>query len=405
MKIYSRIRHWKFDYKESGFFMHKVKKLCRCLKFLLGGYREKRKIIWKGENLYFTLLTLYSLENQRIFEEICKASYVKSICGHKFVKYIYSRLYKNVINYQGGGYLPIEEDKIEAVVKQVADSFLGGVSRYDTLQIWFMDADSRHLLDLEILQKILEEAGWSSEFSSVAMCTGISKKEWHVLCQESQKSIALPEFLGRRVDDAYVNFAKTAVFLLNQYEYKDFCTVRSGDVFFDCGACFGDTAIWAAEKVGKTGTVVAFEPIKEQENVLRENVKRYLPGKSVRVENLAVSDCNGLVSFVEGGEGSRLSETGEMRIQAVKIDDYCQSRGIWPDYIKMDIEGSELAALRGAETTIRERKPRLAICVYHKPAEDLWGIPYFLKACVPSYRFYLKKSHYTWETVLFAVAE
>lgn len=84
--------------------MHKVKKLCRCLKFLLGDYREKRKVIWKEENLYFTLLTLYSLENQRIFEEICKASYVKSICGHKFVKYIYSCLHKNVINYQGGGY-------------------------------------------------------------------------------------------------------------------------------------------------------------------------------------------------------------------------------------------------------------------------------------------------------------
>ena len=294
---------------------------------------------------------------------------------------------------------------MKPVVKQIVDCFLGAPSRYETLQKWLIDTESKCLLDLEILQKVLEDAGWIGECSSIAACTGISQKKWKALCQESQDSVVLPNFIGRSSNDTYVNFAKTAIFLLNQYEYKDICILRNGDVFFDCGACFGDTAIWAAEKVGDKGKIIAFEPIKEQGYVLKRNVEKYLIAKRVVVEDFAVSDKTGWVSFIEGGAGSKLVDEGNMKIKAVKIDDYCEEHGILPDYIKMDIEGSELAALKGAEHTIKTKRPRLAICVYHKPAEDLWEIPRFLKSCVSSYRFYLKKSHYTWETVLFAIDE
>ena len=72
-------------------------------------------------------------------------------------------------------------------------------------------------------------------------------------------------------------------------------------------------------------------------------------------------------------------------------------------FLKMDIEGSELAALRGAERIIREQRPKLAICVYHKP-EDMWEIPGFILNCHPDYKLYLR--HYSisyTETVLYAV--
>jgi len=72
-------------------------------------------------------------------------------------------------------------------------------------------------------------------------------------------------------------------------------------------------------------------------------------------------------------------------------------------YIKMDIEGAELNALKGAANTIKKNKPRLAICVYHKP-EDILEIPVFLSELVPSYQFYLRHhSQYYIETVLYAV--
>ena len=74
------------------------------------------------------------------------------------------------------------------------------------------------------------------------------------------------------------------------------------------------------------------------------------------------------------------------------------------DFIKMDIEGSELAALRGAEETIRRWRPKLAISLYHR-YEDFITIPAWIDALGLGYRFFL--DHYSIhaeETVLYATA-
>jgi hypothetical protein len=68
----------------------------------------------------------------------------------------------------------------------------------------------------------------------------------------------------------------------------------------------------------------------------------------------------------------------------------------------MDIEGAELGALRGAERTLREFRPRLAISVYHRE-DDLVEIPRYLDGLGLGYEFFL--DHFTIygeETVLFA---
>jgi hypothetical protein len=88
------------------------------------------------------------------------------------------------------------------------------------------------------------------------------------------------------------------------------------------------------------------------------------------------------------------------------IDELVRS-GIAPrvDFIKMDIEGAELDALRGAMHTLRRDRPRLAISLYHR-ISDFETIPRFLASLELGYRFYL--DHYTIhaeETVLFATAE
>ncbi len=72
-------------------------------------------------------------------------------------------------------------------------------------------------------------------------------------------------------------------------------------------------------------------------------------------------------------------------------------------YITMDIEGSERNALLGGAATIREWRPRLAVCVYHK-REDLFDLVLLVKSLVPDYKLYLR--HYTdnqTETVLYAL--
>jgi len=71
------------------------------------------------------------------------------------------------------------------------------------------------------------------------------------------------------------------------------------------------------------------------------------------------------------------------------------------DFIKMDIEGAELSALKGAVETIKEFKPNLAICVYHK-GKDILEIPEYLISIVPEYNFYLKHNTDSFgETVLY----
>jgi hypothetical protein len=93
----------------------------------------------------------------------------------------------------------------------------------------------------------------------------------------------------------------------------------------------------------------------------------------------------------------------DLRISTLSIDDFVKRNRIPKvDFIKMDIEGAELSALRGAVETLKTSKPKLAIAVYHD-VNDLVQIPTFLSELNLGYRFHL--DHYTIhseETVLFA---
>lgn len=72
------------------------------------------------------------------------------------------------------------------------------------------------------------------------------------------------------------------------------------------------------------------------------------------------------------------------------------------DFLKMDIEGSELPALRGASKILSRDMPALAICVYHR-ASDLLDIPQYIKSFERKdkvYQFFLKKHHLSTESEL-----
>ena len=106
--------------------------------------------------------------------------------------------------------------------------------------------------------------------------------------------------------------------------------------------------------------------------------------------------------FAESEAGSCVAETGMSIIQGIALDEIVKDENI--TFIKMDIEGSELKALEGARNTIIRNKPKLAICIYHKP-EDIIEVPFYLLSLVPEYKFYIR--HYSsclWETVLYAEA-
>lgn len=84
-----------------------------------------------------------------------------------------------------------------------------------------------------------------------------------------------------------------------------------------------------------------------------------------------------------------------------KLDEVLENEKV--TFIKMDIEGSEMAALRGGSHIIQNQRPKLAICIYHSP-EDMLNIPLWIKKLVPEYKIYIR--YYTdmmLETVCYAV--
>lgn len=203
-----------------------------------------------------------------------------------------------------------------------------------------------------------------------------------------------------------------ATFVQQQYAYEnsDFILkADKDDVVLDCGACWGDTTLYFAHEVGCDGKVYAFEFLPENIKILRQNIERN-PDLKNRIEVVMhpVWDVSKkILNFVDHGPGTQVREhVNQQNTQAcetIAIDDFVEQFNVSKvDFIKMDIEGAELNALRGAEKTLRKFKPKLAISAYHKP-DDFVTLPSYLLALDLGYEFYLE--HHTihkWETVLYA---
>jgi FkbM family methyltransferase len=199
-------------------------------------------------------------------------------------------------------------------------------------------------------------------------------------------------------------------FLLEQYRYdrgENNISVEPGDIVIDAGGCWGDTALYFAYKTGIEGKVFCFEFAPENIKVLNENINiNNLTQGRVEVITAALWDKSSEdIAYYEQGPSTKLSPNSDQAtvIQTMTVDDFVKQRVLeHVDFIKMDIEGSELKALHGAEQTIRRFRPKLAIAAYHKN-DDLISLPIYLKSLNLGYEFFL--DHFTIhneETILFA---
>ena len=174
------------------------------------------------------------------------------------------------------------------------------------------------------------------------------------------------------------------------YFPPDLYCVNDAEVFVDCGAYDGDTV---KTLLGLTsfsrGTVFAFEP----DPLTFARLEQYhanLPqaAKSrIHISQKAVGERAGTISFAMTGLPASTAGSGDTVVECVPLDDVLKD--VHPTIIKMDIEGSEIAALNGAADTIRTHRPILAISAYHTQ-NHFWEIPQLIKDLSSDYHIFLR---------------
>lgn len=148
--------------------------------------------------------------------------------------------------------------------------------------------------------------------------------------------------------------------------YVLYYSLKPGDIVVDAGAFTGDYTIYAAKKVGKKGKILAFEPDAKNRKILEKNIK------SEKLENIIIIpkglwDENTTLFLNPSNLSSKLSKNKKYpSVQVVRLDDEVIKLKINKiDFIKMDIEGAEINAIKGCVNVIRKFKPRFAIASYH----------------------------------------
>lgn len=185
-----------------------------------------------------------------------------------------------------------------------------------------------------------------------------------------------------------------------------FLSLTNNEIIIDGGAWQGDTAEFFLNKF-QASKVISLEPdpqnytvLQGLKNIYKERLIHFPYGLWDKRTTLYFNSTDVLGD--EHSIGCSISDQGDIKIEVEALDALVSQLDIIPSYIKMDIEGAEYEAILGASQTIKQHKPKLAICLYHKP-KDLWQLPKLIHQIRDDYSFSLGHHFHGWtETVLYA---
>lgn len=189
-----------------------------------------------------------------------------------------------------------------------------------------------------------------------------------------------------------------------QYFEYDFYPKSENEIFVDCGAYNGiSLGTFLKENDYEFKKYYGIEP--DRDNFVK--LEKYIADLPTEVQkktviiNKAVYDSAGKVQLYNlNGPGSFVSDIGKQETETIRIDDLLDENGA--TYIKMNIEGSEMRALKGAEKTIKSYQPKLAVAGYHK-TWDLWEVPLSIYEINNKYRFCLRSYMNNLSFVFYAI--
>ena len=143
--------------------------------------------------------------------------------------------------------------------------------------------------------------------------------------------------------------------------------IRAGDQVLDIGAAAGYYTLLSAKLVGNTGRVVSFEPDPNNLQFLRSHVEQNRLDQ-VTILPIALADETGTARF-GGGTGTgtgRLCNDGPTEVAVRRLDDVAAEMDLWPRHLKIDVEGAEMAVLRGGQRLIEKYRPTIFLSTHEK---------------------------------------
>ncbi len=180
--------------------------------------------------------------------------------------------------------------------------------------------------------------------------------------------------------------------------YEKLIPLGEKEVIVDLGAYDGDTIreFLSATK-GRYEKIYALEP--DAKN-FRKLSKKTEGMSNIELFNIGAWSKKETQFFdTKGGRNSRRSDSG-MAVNFNSVDNLISDK---VTLIKMDIEGAELQALKGAENTIKAYRPKLYVCAYHRN-EDMFAIPFKIRELCSDYHIFFRQHPYipAWEANFYA---
>lgn len=182
---------------------------------------------------------------------------------------------------------------------------------------------------------------------------------WQIVSRFGSDYVGLPFVENTRLFVRHGMTGATGNYYCGLHEFRDMAFVlhllRRGELFLDVGANVGSYTILAAGAVG--AKVLAVEPICSTIDHLRTNVMRNHLEQLVETCEVGLSDCVGELAFTAKlGAVNHVAVAGEeyvtVAVAVTTADTLCRQR--IPAVIKIDVEGHELAVLKGADRILQD---------------------------------------------------
>ncbi len=269
----------------------------------------------------------------------------------------------------------IDYSKLEAIKKQFSGCKF----------IEYLDAVKPHIMPLEFINSNSK--------------TGTNLYDLYDNLKDKESKDVLLAYLYARITGDVEMLARLNHSSQSLYDWE-LLDIKKDDVIIDGGAFTGDSIKEIKTCYGYIPNhIFAFEP--DTDNLIKL-LNAFSPEDLIKIHPIPAGLYSKDVEmkFIASGSSvSMISVDGEKVVPVQALDSHDAYKSV--SLIKMDIEGCELEALKGAENLIRHNHPRLAICIYHRN-EDIVEIYSYLKQF--GYHFYMRQHAYSdEETVLYAL--